>query len=255
MPPVVKQRAPRIAVIGVLLLAVPAVATPRALAASALAGARATVACPDASLPMQRYNSTTRAEEVVSVRVKFVLRRVSCSKGHRLMRWYYGRILDPKACVSRGTTCILDYPGGWACSVFFATEVKQTGGSVGGCARDGNHKVAVRPVSHASVAPYGVIHADQRLVATFAPASSALGTAIEHSRSCGNGISAGQHTRCAFARAVKRAWYRHPRSIERVYSPVTRRTYAMQCQAGLGHVRCLGPHGLFASFPNIGFGP
>jgi len=85
--------------------------------------------------------------------------------------------------------------------------------------------------------------------------ASPVGTAIEHSRSCGDSIRAGQHTSCGFARLVKRAWYRHPRSIERVYSPITRKTYAMHCQPALGTVHCLGPHGVFASFPNIGFGP
>lgn len=97
------------------------------------------------------------------------------------------------------------------------------------------------------------------LLASLAPtaiaAPSARSTGIPDTRACGHSIYAARHTSCSFARSVKRAWYRQPRSVERVYSPITGKTYAMRCQPALGTVHCHGPHDLYAAFPNIGFGP
>jgi hypothetical protein len=73
-----------------------------------------------------------------------------------------------------------------------------------------------------------------RVVYAAAPPTASATTAA-----CGNGIAVGPATSCAFAVNVRTAFEQHGPGIVRVYSPVTRRTYAMSCSSGAPTV-CTG---------------
>jgi hypothetical protein len=59
--------------------------------------------------------------------------RVSCAKAHRLARAYFHKVATGQ-CGKSNNFCDLSF-GGWACSIFFATEVTETGGARAGCAQ------------------------------------------------------------------------------------------------------------------------
>ena len=51
------------------------------------------------------------------------------------------------------------------------------------------------------------------------------------STACGDGLVVGSRTSCSFAENVRAAYGAHGAGTVVAYSPVTRRTYAMQCSA------------------------
>ncbi len=59
---------------------------------------------------------------------------VSCSEAHSVVRAYLLKE-EGGQCGHDNNFCNLSFPGGWDCSIFFATESQQTGGAVFGCAR------------------------------------------------------------------------------------------------------------------------
>jgi hypothetical protein len=67
------------------------------------------------------------------------------------------------------------------------------------------------------------------------------------SRPC-SGITRSAHTSCRFAVAVVRAYKAHPSATVIAHSPVTHRTYAMQCQRVAGIVSCAGGVGASVAF-------
>ena len=74
--------------------------------------------------------------------------------------------------------------------------------------------------------------------------SSTGGTSVATSGStdCGNGIYAGPNTSCAFAQNVHDAWLAAPGTSNtlQVYSPVTHKTYTMNCAPAGSGITCSG---------------
>ena len=66
--------------------------------------------------------------------------------------------------------------------------------------------------------------------------------------SCGDGLSVGPNTTCAFARVVRAEYQRTGNSTIEAYSPVTARTYVMTCSSGSPHV-CVGGNNASVYFP------
>jgi hypothetical protein len=64
---------------------------------------------------------------------------------------------------------------------------------------------------------------------------------------CGAGVSVGPNTSCPFALNVRAAYLGHGPGTVNVYSPVTRRTYAMHC-SGAAPVVCTGGDGASVYF-------
>lgn len=65
---------------------------------------------------------------------------------------------------------------------------------------------------------------------------------------CGDGLSVGPNTTCAFARVVRAEYRRTGASVIEAYSPVTGQTYRMSCTAGSPHV-CTGGNNASVYFP------
>jgi hypothetical protein len=59
---------------------------------------------------------------------------VSCTAAHHLARTYFHKFATGQ-CGQQNNFCDLTF-NGWSCSLFFATEVQQTGGAKAGCARE-----------------------------------------------------------------------------------------------------------------------
>lgn len=57
---------------------------------------------------------------------------VSCQEAHRLIAEFFKRAIAGQC---EGTVCLVQLPKGWSCSYFFATESKETGGALAGCAQ------------------------------------------------------------------------------------------------------------------------
>jgi hypothetical protein len=74
------------------------------------------------------------------------------------------------------------------------------------------------------------------------------------SGSCGGGLYAGSRTSCPFAENVRAAYGSSGPGTVMVYSPVTRRTYAMRCTAG-ATVVCTGGDDAWVSFPGAYVAP
>ena len=72
--------------------------------------------------------------------------------------------------------------------------------------------------------------------------------ALAHSRSCGNGVTAGEHTTCAFALNVTAAYDGAAAAQLHVYSPVTHKTYVMRCSVSGPSVACTGGVSASVSF-------
>ena len=89
--------------------------------------------------------------------LRFVLiGRVSCSEARRLVRAYF-RKMAAGQCGVQNNFCNLQFPGGWDCSIFFATESQETGGAVAGCARSEHEKIRLYKVTRSSDKP-GTLH-------------------------------------------------------------------------------------------------
>jgi hypothetical protein len=71
--------------------------------------------------------------------------------------------------------------------------------------------------------------------------------AATRTTACGGGLYAGPATSCAFAVNVRAAYGAHGPGTVMVYSPVTRRTYAMSC-SGVSPVTCTGGDNASVSF-------
>jgi hypothetical protein len=68
------------------------------------------------------------------MRVRFgLIGPVSCATAHALSRRYFHKFTNG-GCAPGGNFCVLQL-GPWACSIFFATEIQETGGAFGGCYR------------------------------------------------------------------------------------------------------------------------
>jgi hypothetical protein len=87
--------------------------------------ARITTACP---------NLTVYAGKVVgTVNLRFeLIGAVSCQEARRLIAEFFKRAVAGRC---EGTACLVQLPKGWSCSYFFATESKETGGALAGCAQ------------------------------------------------------------------------------------------------------------------------
>jgi hypothetical protein len=59
---------------------------------------------------------------------------VTCSEAHSVVRAYLLKE-EARQCGDDNNFCNLTFPGGWSCSIFFATESEEAGGAVFGCAR------------------------------------------------------------------------------------------------------------------------
>jgi hypothetical protein len=66
--------------------------------------------------------------------------------------------------------------------------------------------------------------------------------------SCGDGLTVGPNTTCAFARVVRAEYQRTGSGTVEAYSPVTERTYTMSCSHGSPHV-CVGGNNASVYFP------
>ena len=78
---------------------------PMATVALATSGGRSASACPNERVVVGGKSNSLR----------FVLRGVSCSKAHTVIRAYF-QAIAAQSCRNRGTACIFIFPGGWACS-------------------------------------------------------------------------------------------------------------------------------------------
>ncbi|MGO9793938.1 MAG: hypothetical protein ACLP8S_31800 [Solirubrobacteraceae bacterium] len=79
-------------------------------------------------------------------------------------------------------------------------------------------------------------------------ASAPSGGVPTDSTSCGGGLSVGPSTGCAFARNVQAAYMGHGAGTYPVYSPVTKRLYAMTCTAATVLVTCQGANSAYVYF-------
>lgn len=68
---------------------------------------------------------------------------------------------------------------------------------------------------------------------------------------CGDGLTAGARTSCAFADNVRATFEQSGSGVLEVYSPTTGQTYRMYCTAGSPHV-CTGGNGASVYFPDRG---
>lgn len=64
-----------------------------------------------------------------------VIGRVSCREAHRRVSAYFHQ-MAAGGCGKLNNFCDLSFPGGWACSIFFAAESRETGGAIAGCAHN-----------------------------------------------------------------------------------------------------------------------
>lgn len=74
------------------------------------------------------------------------------------------------------------------------------------------------------------------------------GRAGTGSSDCGDGVTAGPNTSCAFARNVVSAYEQTGGGTVEVYSPVTHQTYSMSCTSSPPHV-CTGANNASVYFP------
>jgi hypothetical protein len=72
---------------------------------------------------------------------------------------------------------------------------------------------------------------------------------LSSATNCGNGLTAGAHTSCAFAENVRTAFESSGSGVLDVYSPTTGQTYRMYCTNGSPHV-CTGGNGASVYFPS-----
>jgi hypothetical protein len=70
---------------------------------------------------------------------------------------------------------------------------------------------------------------------------------------CGNGLTVGPNTSCAFAENVRSAYESSGSGVLDVYSPTTGQTYRMYCTSGSPHV-CTGGHSASVYFSSGGSG-
>jgi hypothetical protein len=56
-------------------------------------------------------------------------------------------------CGKLNNFCNLQFPGGWDCSIFFATESQETGGAIAGCARKTGAKIRLYKASRPTSTP------------------------------------------------------------------------------------------------------
>jgi hypothetical protein len=90
-----------------------------------LGAARLATACPNLSVYAGKVTGT--------LNLRFQLNgAVSCQEAHRLIAEFFKRAVAGRC---EGTVCLVQLPKGWSCSYFFATESKETGGALAGCAR------------------------------------------------------------------------------------------------------------------------
>lgn len=118
-----------------LAAAVVAMAT---IGGSALAheGARTASSCSNLTLNAGTYGGKKT--------LRLVAIGVSCTKGRHLAEAFYRRAAGG-GCGSHNQYCNLTLSGRWKCSFFFATESKETGGAISGCAHTGREKVRLYP--------------------------------------------------------------------------------------------------------------
>lgn len=93
--------------------------------AQATDGARSVTACSNQTL--------TYAGKPTALRFGLI-GNVSCSEAHRVVRDYLLKE-EGGQCGTGNNFCNLSFPGGWNCSIFFATESQEAGGAAFGCAR------------------------------------------------------------------------------------------------------------------------
>ena len=90
-------------------------------------GGRVVTACSNVTVNGGKYGG--------KVTLRFgLIGSVSCNEAHRVVRAYYRKVAAGQ-CGAQNNFCNLQFSGGWDCGFFFATESKETGGAVAGCAR------------------------------------------------------------------------------------------------------------------------
>ena len=164
-------------------------------------GARIASACP---------KETVNGANVGKLTLRFVLiGRVSCDKARRLARAYFNKRAAGQ-CGKQNNFCVLQFPGGWDCSIFFAAESQETGGATAGCAQTGA-KIRLYKATNRGI---------RRPQATYrvrSLSSPRVSLASVHFRSCrtSNALHVGidvYHVSCASSRRIVGAYLHHERA-------------------------------------------
>lgn len=104
---------------------------------------------------------------------------------------------------------------------------------------------AAAPVSESSTSAadttYSSSNYDTPVVSSDTPVDShsSYDTYANDGSNCGNGLTAGPRTSCPFAERVRSAYAQYGAGIFRVYSPVTDKSYSMNC-VGNSTIVCRG---------------
>jgi hypothetical protein len=110
--------------------------------AQAADGGRGAAACSNLTVNAGKYGGKQT--------LRFALKgHVSCSEAHHVVEAFY-RKAAANRCGFHNMYCNLQFSGGWDCSFFFATESKETGGAIAGCARSARDKVRLYTAGHIS---------------------------------------------------------------------------------------------------------
>jgi len=131
--------------------------------AQATGGGRIATAC---------SNETVTVLELkpVAIALRFVLRGVSCTKAHSLIKTYFRHEATPGYCRNRGNICAF-VSGGWTCS--FPLYAGEGGGDFAGCIRENPFaQVKVFKVSSAGAT---ATCASRQLLISLGPESAASG--------------------------------------------------------------------------------
>jgi hypothetical protein len=104
-------------------------------ATAAAPPAQATPACASVTAPGQQAGQTqTLAVQLTG--------SVTCAKAHSLLAAYFAAIANG-GCAGHGSSCSIDFPGGWNCAVLSPVEIAEGDGRVGGCGRGQPLRAAV----------------------------------------------------------------------------------------------------------------